>query len=109
MSKEFWKDLLDIIPLIAVSSVLASYLKGIKGLQEYIKSLIASFLVGIPAAFVAEFFITSPNAWLLKDAIILVSGSFGICVFNGIFKIFKGFEKDPVHTIKEIKGYDDEH
>lgn len=106
MKKELITDLTDIIPLIACASILASYIKGVFGVKEYFKSLAASFLVGIPAAFVVEYFFTSPNAWLLKDAIILVSGSFGICLFNGVFKIFKGFEQDPLHTIKEIKGND---
>ncbi len=103
MDKELWKDLTDIAPLLIFSSLMASYLKGVKGLTEYFKSTIASLLVGIPASFITEFLITSPNAWLIKYTIVLISGSFGICIFNGIFKIFKGFEENPIDTIKKVK------
>lgn len=108
MKKEFVEVVTDIAPIIFSVSIASSFLKGARTVTEYLKALIASYVLGIPGAFLVEYFFTDPNAWMLKYIAVLTIGAFGICLFNGIFKIFKKFEQDPVKTIKTIrKGQDD--
>lgn len=100
LKKEFIDLVIDISPAIFIVSILSSWLKGVRSFLEYLKALIASFITGIPAACLAEHYLSDP---MIKYTVVLSVGAFGICLFNGLFKIFKGFEQDPVHTIKEIK------
>lgn len=100
MKKEFVDLVMDISPAIFVVSVLSSWLKGVKSFFEYIKALIASFITGIPAACLAEHYLTDP---MIKYTIVLSVGAFGICLFNGIFKIFKRFEEDPIQVVEEFE------
>ncbi len=103
MKKEFIETIIEVAPVIFIVSVAASFLKGAKTVVEYFKALLASYLVGLPAACITEYFIRDPEAWMLKYAVVLALAAFGICVFNGLFKIFKHFEENPENTIDEIK------
>lgn len=100
MKREFWNLFLELAPVIAAVSIASSFLKGVRSMTEYLKSLVASWLLGIPVGLLMEHFY--PDAWALKYAIVLGCGTFGICVFNGTFKIFKHFEKDPEGMIDEV-------
>ena len=100
MKKEFVDLVVDISPAIFIVSILSSWLKGLSGFWEYLKALVASFITGIPAACLAEHYLTDP---MMKYTIVLSVGAFGICLFNGLFKIFKHFETDPVEVIEDIK------
>lgn len=102
MKKEFIDVVSDLAPIIFTVSVASSFLKGAKTMLEYIKALIASYVLGIPGAFLVEYFFTNPNSWMLKYTIVLTIGAFGICLFNGIFKIFKHFESHPTEVIDNI-------
>lgn len=103
MKKEFVDTIIEVAPVIFSVSIAASFLKGAKTVVEYFKALLASYLVGLPAACITEYFIRAPEAWMLKYAVVLALAAFGICVFNGLFKIFKHFEEHPEKTIDEIK------
>lgn len=100
MKREFVDLVIDISPAIFIVSVLSSWLKGMNSFWEYVKALVASFITGIPAACLAEHYLTDP---MLKYTIVLSVGAFGICTFNGLFKIFKHFEEKPEEVIKDIK------
>lgn len=102
MKKEFLDAVLELAPVIFAVSMASSFLKGAKTIMEYIKALIASYILGIPAAFVVEYSFTNPNVWMLKYVVVLTIGAFGICLFNGIFKIFKHFEHHPGQVIDKI-------
>lgn len=101
MKKEFVDMIVEFGPLIVIVSLLASWLKGAKTMVEYLKSLIASFILGIPAACLVEYFGSNPDIWLLKYVVVLAVGVFGICIFNGTFKIFKRYEDHPKEVIDE--------
>lgn len=105
MKKEFLEAIVDVAPVIFIVSVASSFLKGAKTVMEYFKALIASYILGIPGAVAVEYFVTSPNAWMLKYIAVLTIGAFGICLFNGIFKIFKHFEQEPIETIKNVRKF----
>ena len=107
MKKEFWDLILEVAPVIFIVSVASSFIKGVKSLVEYFKSLIASYLLGIPSALLVEYFFPEDAAWTLKYAIVLGCGTFGVCLFNGTFKMFKHFEKDPEKVIDEVIRYGD--
>ena len=100
MKKEFIDLVTDIAPAIFVVSIFSSWLKGARGFLEYMKAVVASFITGIPAACLSEHYLTDP---LLKYTIVLSVGAFGICLFNGIFKIFQHFEANPIDTLEEIR------
>lgn len=100
MKKEFIEIVFDLAPVIFTVSVASSFLKGAKTAMEYFKALIASYVLGIPAALIVEY---SIHDQMMKYAIVLSVGAFGICLFNGIFKIFKRFESDPAAAVKELK------
>lgn len=102
MKKEFWDMLLEPSPIIFFVSIASSFLKGVKSMVEYLKSLIASYLLGIPAALLMEHFFPGDAAWALKYTVVLGCGTFGVCLFNGTFKIIKHFEKDPEGLIEEV-------
>lgn len=102
MKKEFLDAVMDIAPVIFIVSLTSSFLKGAKTAMEYLKALVASYVLGIPGAFLVEYFVTNPNAWMLKYIAVLTLGTFGICLFNGLFKIFKHFENHPEEVIDEI-------
>ena len=48
-------------------------------------------------------------AWALKYAVVLGCGTFGVCLFNGTFKIIKHFEKDPEGLIDDVMRYGDKN
>lgn len=102
MKKEFIDAVLDITPIIAIVSISSSFVKGVKSMKEYIKALIASYIVGIPGSFLAEHIFPFPEKQTLKYVVVLTLGTFGICIFNGIFKIFKHFESNPAEVIEVI-------
>lgn len=102
MRKEFLDAIVDIAPIIFIVSVASSFLKGAKTIMEYIKALIASYIVGIPGAFLTEYLFPNPEGQMLKYVVVLTLGTGGICIFNGVFKIFKAFEEHPTEVIEEI-------
>lgn len=111
MKKEFWDLLTELAPMIFVVSIASSFLKGVRRLTEYLKSLIASWLLGIPAALLMEYFFPGEQAWSLKYAVVLGFGTFGVCLFNGTFKMIKHFEANPEEVIDDIthRGRHDRH
>lgn len=100
MQREISDLILDILPAICATSLISTFLKGTKGFLQYIKALCASLILGVPAALLVEYLCHDP---MIKYAIVLAVSSFGICLFNGLFKIFKGFEEDPAGTVQKIK------
>lgn len=104
MKTAFIEAIKDIAPVILITSVSASFIKGAKTIREYIKALMASYLVGIPAAFLVEYLVRDPEAQMLKYTVVITFSTFGICSFNGLFKIFKHFEESPEDLIEEIKN-----
>lgn len=102
MKKEFVDTVIDIAPIISIMSIGSSFVKGVKSMKEYIKALIASYIVGIPGSFLAEYIFPSPEKQTLKYAVVLTLGTFGICIFNGMFKIFKHFESNSVDVLDTI-------
>lgn len=102
MKKEFWDLLLELAPVIFVVSIASSFLKGVRSVIEYCKSLIASYLLGIPSALLMEYFFPVDTAWALKYAVVLGCGTFGVCLFNGTFKMIKHFEQEPEKVIDNV-------
>lgn len=100
MQREITDFILEICPAICAVSMLSTFLKGTKGLLQYIKALCASLILGVPTALFVEYMFHDP---MIKYAIVLSVSSFGICLFNGLFKIFKGFEEAPVEAVQKIK------
>jgi hypothetical protein len=109
VKQEFWNLLLELAPVIFIVSIASSFLKGVRRVMEYLKSLIASYLLGIPAALLMEYFFPGDAAWALKYAVVLGCGTFGVCLFNGTFKIIKHFEKDPEGLIDDVMRYGDKN
>lgn len=103
MKKEFIDLVTDIAPIIFTVSLASSFLKGMRRVSEYMKSLIASYLLGIPSALLMEFFYPGDQAWGLKYVIVLAAGSYGICLFNGTFKMVKHFEEEPEEIFNHLK------
>lgn len=103
MKKEFINLVSDIAPVIFIVSISSSFLKGTRRVMDYLKSLIASYLLGIPAALLMEYFFPGAEAWGLKYMIVLTVGTFGVCLFNGTFKVIKHFEEEPVEFIEKIR------
>ncbi len=103
MKKEFIDLVGDIAPIIFIVSIASSFLKGARRVIDYIKSLIASYLLGIPAALLMEYFFPGGEAWGLKYMIVLTVGTFGVCLFNGTFKVIKHFEEEPEEFIERIR------
>lgn len=103
MKKAVVDMVVEFAPAIFIVSILSSFLKGMKSLIEYLRSLIASYLLGIPSALLMEYFFPGDEALGLKYAVVLTVGTFGVCLFNGTFKIIKHFEEEPEEVISEIK------
>lgn len=103
MKREVVDMVIEFAPAIFIVSVLSSFLKGMKSLIEYLKSLIASYLLGIPSALLMEYFFPGDESLGLKYAVVLTVGTFGVCLFNGTFKVIKHFEEEPEEFIERIR------
>lgn len=102
MKKTVVDMVVEFAPAIFIVSIASSFLKGMKSLSDYFKSLIASYLLGIPSALLMEYFFPGDAALGLKYAVVLTVGTFGVCLFNGTFKVIKHFEEEPEKFIERI-------
>lgn len=100
MKKAIYEFVAELIFWAIIIGMLSAFVKGVNTMMDFMKNCVASILVVVPTGLLLEYYDIEP---FLKYTIVSVTGSFGICLFNGLGKIFKKFEENPEEFIKRVR------
>ena len=91
----------DLLLIGAVMGALSLVIRGVKTLKSAVIEWIASVVVAVLVGWAIRDYITSDG---LYNASVATGSFFGIYIVRGAESIMKGFSKDPISTIKKIRG-----
>lgn len=91
----------DLLLIGAIMGALSLIIRGVNSIKTAIIEWVTSVVVAVLLGWAIRDYIISDN---LYNACVATGSFFGIYIVRGAKSVMQGFSKDPISTIKKIRG-----
>lgn len=91
----------DLLLIGAIMGALSLIIRGVSSIKTAVIEWVTSVVVAVLLGWAIRDYITSDN---LYNACVATGSFFGIYIVRGAESVMQGFSKDPISTIKKIRG-----